>query len=206
MNDLIRSSRKPVAKEFKKWLDHDVLPKIMKYGTYSVAPQELPIKDFYDDHLITDYHNKRVIYLAYIGYYDGEYLCKYGISTDFPRRELNEHRKIFDQFKVVTVIECENPEQIESNFKTELIARNMSRNREFKGKIRKELLALNAVNGIEMMTNLLDRLVGNNTKDNSEIELLKSIIKRLESENKLKDELLESKNEQIKMLKKINKK
>ncbi|MBF1107083.1 MAG: phage antirepressor KilAC domain-containing protein [Solobacterium sp.] len=40
---LVMSSRKPEAKEFKRWVTHEVLPSIRKYGTYSVdIPRTLP--------------------------------------------------------------------------------------------------------------------------------------------------------------------
>ena len=40
---LVLSSRKPEAKEFKRWITHDVIPAIRKTGSYSVViPQTLP--------------------------------------------------------------------------------------------------------------------------------------------------------------------
>jgi prophage antirepressor-like protein len=36
---LILTSRKPDAKRFKRWVTHEVLPAIRKYGTYSVQPK-----------------------------------------------------------------------------------------------------------------------------------------------------------------------
>lgn len=41
--NLVLSSRKPEAKEFKRWITHDVIPAIRKNGSYSmVIPQTLP--------------------------------------------------------------------------------------------------------------------------------------------------------------------
>lgn len=41
--NLVLSSRKPEAKEFKRWITHDVIPAIRKTGSYSVViPQTLP--------------------------------------------------------------------------------------------------------------------------------------------------------------------
>lgn len=41
--NLVLSSRKPEAKEFKRWITHDVLPSLRKYGTYSMnIPRTLP--------------------------------------------------------------------------------------------------------------------------------------------------------------------
>lgn len=40
---LVLSSRKPEAKEFKRWITHDVIPAIRKTGAYSIAiPKTLP--------------------------------------------------------------------------------------------------------------------------------------------------------------------
>lgn len=40
---LVLSSRKPEAKEFKRWITHEVLPSLRKYGTYSMnIPRTLP--------------------------------------------------------------------------------------------------------------------------------------------------------------------
>lgn len=41
--NLVLSSRKPEAKEFKRWITHDVIPAIRKTGSYSMLiPQTLP--------------------------------------------------------------------------------------------------------------------------------------------------------------------
>ena len=40
---LVLSSRKPEAKEFKRWITHEVLPSLRKYGTYNMnIPKTLP--------------------------------------------------------------------------------------------------------------------------------------------------------------------
>ena len=40
---LVLSSRKPEAKEFKRWITHDVIPAIRKTGSYSIViPKTLP--------------------------------------------------------------------------------------------------------------------------------------------------------------------
>ena len=38
--NLILSSRKPEAKKFKRWVTHEVLPSIRKYGYYSVTAEK----------------------------------------------------------------------------------------------------------------------------------------------------------------------
>lgn len=39
--NLILGSRKPEAKDFKRWITHDVIPQIRKTGTYSLDPRQL---------------------------------------------------------------------------------------------------------------------------------------------------------------------
>lgn len=40
---LVLSSRKPEAKEFKRWITHEVIPSLRKYGSYSMdIPRTLP--------------------------------------------------------------------------------------------------------------------------------------------------------------------
>ena len=40
---LVLSSRKPEAKEFKRWITHEVIPSIRKYGSFNMAiPRTLP--------------------------------------------------------------------------------------------------------------------------------------------------------------------
>lgn len=38
---LVVSSRKPEAKEFKRWITHDIIPSIRKTGTYSIQPKTI---------------------------------------------------------------------------------------------------------------------------------------------------------------------
>lgn len=55
---LVLSSRKPEAKEFKRWITHEVLPSIRKYGVYNLAiPRTLPdaLKAYANE---IDEHNK----------------------------------------------------------------------------------------------------------------------------------------------------
>jgi anti-repressor protein len=39
---LVLGSRKPEAKQFKRWVTHEILPAIRKTGTYNAVPQTLP--------------------------------------------------------------------------------------------------------------------------------------------------------------------
>jgi prophage antirepressor-like protein len=37
---LLLTSRKPEAERFQRWVTHEVLPEIMRTGTYSVGPRQ----------------------------------------------------------------------------------------------------------------------------------------------------------------------
>ena len=39
--NLIHTSNKPLAKKIKKWLDNEVIPSLIKYGTYTMQPKDL---------------------------------------------------------------------------------------------------------------------------------------------------------------------
>lgn len=44
--NLIHCSKKPFAKKIKNWLDNDVVPSLIKYGTYTMQPKKLHIEFF----------------------------------------------------------------------------------------------------------------------------------------------------------------
>lgn len=66
--NLIHSSKKPFAKKIRFWLDNEVVPALIKYGTYMMQPKELHIEFFYDKVAISDFFNKAVLYIAYVFY------------------------------------------------------------------------------------------------------------------------------------------
>lgn len=43
MYQLVLSSRKPIAKEFKRWLCHEVIPSVRKTGSYSIDKTPIQI-------------------------------------------------------------------------------------------------------------------------------------------------------------------
>ena len=44
-------------KKIKTWIDNEVLPALVKYGTYSIQPDK--IKIFYDDTYLSDFYKKQ---------------------------------------------------------------------------------------------------------------------------------------------------
>ena len=85
-----------------------------------MQPKKINIKLFYDNNAISYFYGKAVVYIAYIGKYNGEFIFKYGLSRKMFQRDYKEHSKRFDKFQVVLIEETDNCEQIESLFEEDL--------------------------------------------------------------------------------------
>jgi len=181
MYDLVMSSRKAEAKIFRRWISHEVLPSINRFGSYSI---EKKYGCFYDDHDLYEYDGCNVCYMAYIGVHDGIPLFKYGITFDYYRREYQEHRKTFDTFQLLYLRQTDNNHIIESLFTKECKSKDIYVQKEFKGKNRTELFTVNESQSFERMRMIMDKLIEQNpTKEHQKYE---KEIQRLQQE---KDEL-----------------
>jgi prophage antirepressor-like protein len=67
--DLIGNSRKKEAKIFRRWLSHEILPSINKFGSYSI---EKKYGCFYAENDLYKYTDQNLCYIAYIGVHDNE--------------------------------------------------------------------------------------------------------------------------------------
>lgn len=153
---------------------------------------------------------KNVIYLAYIGEHDGDDIMKFGVSSNFPKRDFEQHRKNYDTFKVVYIKVCNKNNLVESKLKKDLKGMNMLRKLSINKNNNTELIALNEKYGIEWCIEKIDNLC--KTMDNEDpvelehiIELKDMRIEDLSNQLKMKDKLLESKDETIKYLKRLKK-
>lgn len=140
--NLISHSKKPMAKKIRKWIENEVLPSLVKYGTYTMQPDKLEIESFYDDVAISQFNNKAVIYIAYIGKHNGEHLFKYGLTRDIFSRDYKQHRKSFTEFKIVFIGECDNCTEVEKLFEHELKVRYLHRSMTIKDKSQTELFTI----------------------------------------------------------------
>ena len=135
---LVSRSKKPEAIKLWRQITKEILPTLFKTGTYTMPPKETDIeqlkKSFYDDNMLSDWNNRSCEYLAYIGKFDGRYLLKFGESTDFPRRELVEHRKTFNTFNVIKLWNTMAPKTVEANIKTNFASKNMIVTQKIKGR------------------------------------------------------------------------
>jgi prophage antirepressor-like protein len=200
---LVSHSKTLGAQLFMDWICDDLLPKLFSYGTYSLKPDKLMIKEFYDDNLLSDYKDKRVVYLAYVGRHNDEEILKFGISKDFPRRELKEHRKAFSTFKVQHIEICDSNQEVEEKLKIELDARKMLRKLKIEKTMQTELCALNAVNGIESVIGIIKRIAGNTKSDlEQQVREMKIMLKASNEKLEVLSSALIDKNKLIKLLEK----
>lgn len=99
---LIFKSRKPIAKEFKKWVQTIVLPSLRKTGTYTINPLQivelkLPSIEYFDVD-INHFENISCVYLIHLG----EDLFKYGISN----KMINRWNTHFNKFTAMNLLQC----------------------------------------------------------------------------------------------------
>ncbi len=174
--NLIHGSKKPIAKKIKSWLDNEVLPSLVKHGSYSMQPLDLDIESFYDHNTISMFDNKAVVYIAYIGLVRNEHYFKYGISRNMFRRQYKEHSKHFKEFNVVFVGETDNCEKIETLFKQDLKVYGLDRKHTHNNTTDTELFTVSNKHSIGKIINNLQDLI-------SKYKL--PAIQNIEAENKL---------------------
>jgi hypothetical protein len=146
----------------------------------------------YDDN---DFHiskldNENVIYIAYIGRINDKHTFKFGISSRVFERDLLEHRKSFDQFKLIYVKECNNNKKVELLLKKCLKLRNIYINIKINNKHQTELFVINSNHGIIEIKNILDKIIVDNP---SKIEI--------EQNNKIQELTIKNLEYKIELLK-----
>ena len=83
-------------------------------------------KSIYLNKNISEYYNKNVIYIAYVGRENGYDVYKIGISDRMFERDYNEHRQTFgDEFQLILLEECDNNKKIEDMILKDLKIRNI---------------------------------------------------------------------------------
>ena len=193
--DLILASKKKEAKDFKKFVTHTILPSIRKTGSYDVnqnvasssnlvvAPKKT-IKSFYDDHMITPFIGKNVLYIGTTGDIiekDTIFANKYGLSSRVIDRDFKEHQKTFTNFNMLYIKECDNNDLVEKLFENELKAKNLWRSFKIKNSVQTELFITNEIYDIDYIIELMNTLIDNNPLKS--IQDRDNIIKQLENNN-----------------------
>lgn len=145
------------------------------------------VKSFYQTHDLYKYHNKNVVYLAYVGKYDNKKLYKYGVSSNIYQREYMQHRKQFEEFEMCWIKQTSNMAQAEDLFEKELKIRNIHETRVIKNKKQTELFAPNKIYSYDYLQRLFSRITNHvNKESNDKILMLKKEIKTLKSNVKSK--------------------
>lgn len=186
MFHLISKSKMPRAQEFFEWVADEVIPELLQYGTYTMksSNNELSklMKNFYVENDLMDYAETHVVYLAYIGIHNGIYLLKFGVSGDYPQRELDQHRKTYKTYNVIKIWPANANHAIEKKIKKEMRAKKILVKEKIGDKNKTELIALNGVFTLDKCVKTIDKIVAK-TKSAYELENEK-IINDLKSENK----------------------
>lgn len=191
--DLIMSSRKPESKIFRRWLSHQVLPALNKFGSYSLGKK---YGSFYDTADLFEYQNQNVFYVAFIGVHRNEPLFKFGISFDYYRREFTEHKKIYETFDLLYLRRTDNNRTVEELFKKECHIKELYRKIEIHGKQYTELFTINEKNSFDRMRVIIDKIIEQYpTREilerDEKIHGLTNQIRVLENINMEKDKLID---------------
>lgn len=109
--------------------------------------------------LLTHVHNKNVIYIAYVGKYNGKYTFKYGKSTDVFQREMSSHRKNFEIFDMLYVHKTEMKDQVETMFEKELLIRNLHTTMVINNKRQIELFQLRKKSDVSKINDVLLKVI-----------------------------------------------
>lgn len=190
-SNLPQSLRKIFAIKLKHWVNNEVLPSLVKTGSYHMQPQTLNIKKFYDSASITEFFNVAVMYIAYIGFHYNQHIFKYGLSRNMFRRDYKEHRKLFDQFDVVFIGECDNCEQVEQLFEAEVMIRNLHRSFAVSGKNQTELFTVTTKHTYDYFIDFMKKLIHTHklpaiAEANNQITTLSTIVNKYDTSEQIK--------------------
>jgi hypothetical protein len=181
--------------------------------------EEININElFWNENSISDYNNKNVVYLAFIGYINGIAYYKLGMSKQIYTREFEQHKKTFDTFIMIHIELCDNMMVVENEFKLELKSKNLLRTLEINGKNQTELFITNPQNDIKkIIQNLKDLVIKfpleviketqneiEKLKHEHEIEIFKKEIDTLNKEIKALNKEIINNNEFCNYIKKEN--
>lgn len=191
---LISRSKKSQAELLWRKITKEILPTLFRTGSVSLPLNESEIerlnKSIYNDVLLSDYEGFPVVYLAYVGLDEGKHKMKWGLSTDFKRRELDEHRKDFNTFIVKGIWKTMAYKSVEEKIGTNFESRNMKTTMKLTKFVKNkkvttnktEIIALDAVNNLDYCMKMIDDVV-KKTIYPQELEYIEKINK-LENDNK----------------------
>lgn len=133
-----------------------------------------------------------MVYIAYVGQYEGKHIYKYGKSANVYKREVQSHRNAFESFEMLYVHETNFKDQVETLFEKELVLRNMHRTMTINKKKQTELFMLDTQEDIGDVNKVLVNIIQHYHDSHDEkrmataLELEKLAVKKLELQYKLK--------------------
>jgi hypothetical protein len=136
---------------------------------------------------IKNYTGTRVVYLAYIGIHRGKYLLKFGISSDYYRRETKEHKYTYPVYKLIRLWTSVSNDSVEKQIKQEMRYRKVLTSEKFNGSNKKELIALNDYFTASKCVEIIDKFV-KNTKSKEEL-VCENLMKEVDELKKKLSEL-----------------
>lgn len=121
------------------------------------------IEYFHETQNIMEYDDYPVVYLAHIEESSDGNILKFGISDNFIRRELKEHRNNFDKFDLIKIWKTPSNVEVEKKIKNALDAKRVLIKKKIGQKMNIELIELNDKFTIDQCISLIDEIV-NTTK------------------------------------------
>ncbi len=202
LSSMISQSKMDEAKNFRKWILNDILPSFKTKDNTLLNENTKP--SIYLTKNITDYEDKNVMYIAYVGKHNNELIYKYGISSRMFKREHLEHRKVFKPFVLIYLEETDNNIKIESQFERELKVRDVHRNLSFNGKKYTELFTISPLYNIDKLIGIVDDFIANKPLPaifdaNNKIKLLSDNIEfsKFELEHQYKIKIEDTKQKEL---------
>ena len=202
---LVSRSKKPEAIKLWQKITKEILPTLFTTGTYTLPPKQIDIdrlmKSFYDDNILSQFDNKQVVYLAYVGKHiviihgiSKEYhVIKFGITRKIAERDLDQHRKYYKVFNVLGIWETLANAEVEDKLKTNFASKCMLIDLKIKGlnktkeDNKREHAIINEVNGLDYCLNMIANVV-EDTLNPLEVKYQQEI-----KDLKHKNEILETK-------------
>ena len=165
--DLFMKSHKPIAKAMKRWLVYEVIPSIIKTGTYSIFPMPIAQTAIQEaavaiaDPRSTTCHNpnsfpissmKSAIYILQLPLLN---MYKFGYSNNLINR-FKQHEYDFGEISIELILEAPDIQEIEKRLKTEIRAHGINTVFDIDGKKLKELFLPEHLNKvIEIAQNIV---------------------------------------------------
>ena len=211
--DLFMKSHKPIAKAMKRWLVYEVIPSIIKTGTYSIFPMPIAQTAIQEaavaiaDPRSTTCHNpnsfpissvKSAIYILQLPLLN---MYKFGYSTNLINR-FKQHEYDFGEISIELILEAPDIQEIEKRLKTEIRAHGINTVFEIDGKKLKELFDPAHLNKVcEIAHEIVDNYNSDSftNSQNHEYRMACELLKQKQKDIELKEKDIEMKDKDIEM-------